>query len=166
MEIIFEKGFAITRNEKKQYDGKCVEQNTIRFFELVEKFGCEHFNLITVIQPMGQITKEFRDTAKFKFHKDIAFHLLIHNKKLNTVIDVSNGKIMMMGYEKYIMLFHHLGKKYHLFPHTLEDIQQSFTAQNDKKIHPKIITYNLIMEFLENFWTLVETMDVKQFFDY
>ena len=93
----------------KIYDGDCIKKNTQKYLELVERFGWENFRLVTMATTIDKssdyVNENHRINGEYGYFKNYQFHLVIGNIKQKKMIDVSNGRLIIMPWQKYYTLY-------------------------------------------------------------
>lgn len=132
--------------------GNCMYKTAKRLNNYVRKYGVNNFGLYLIVS-------QELDNKIYK-------HTAIYNRKLNKIIDVSNGRIILMNYEEYIKktLLDRKTKKYIHYIKYINEKSIICMNMNDKTKTEIIVNdesikkldndnlYDLIMDFIICHW--------------
>ncbi len=134
--------------------GNCMYRTAKRLNNYVRKYGVNNFGVFLVVS----IEKDNR----------LIRHTALYNKKQNKIIDVANGRIILMNYEEYIektLNSRKTKKNIHLIRYINEnpiivinnDKTKSKLLLNDKTIKKldDDYLYDLIMDFIKSYWEVM-----------
>ena len=96
MEVIDNNELINIRNldkKKGKECGNCLDKTSRRLSNYIVKYGVENFSILSLC---GIFYKPSQNRNRF------IQHTAIYNKKLNKVIDISNGLILYTDFDKYI----------------------------------------------------------------
>ena len=128
----------------KRFDGDCIKKNTIKYLELVERFGWDNFELVTMATTLdksqGFIKESIAINGEEAYFKNYQFHLVIRNKKQNKMIDVSNGRLMIKSWERYFAEYKQANNP------KGDKVAKAFGLLNDKYVAEKGVEFGVTKE--------------------